>query len=170
MSPERRAEIVDLLEQSRQAFHEAAEAVHAELAHRRLAEDAWSPLDIAEHVVLAENGMFRILGMAKPDETAAENREKEAALGKMIVNRAKPVPSPDRVKPAGRFPTLADALAQFDEARQRTIVFARETEHDLFGITAQHPFFGAVNGYELLIIMAGHARRHAAQIAETVTL
>ena len=170
MSPERRAEIVGILEQSRIAFQQAVEAVPAERALHRPAAEAWNPLEITEHVAVTEMGMFRMLGAAEPDENAREDRDREAIFTQRIVSREKAVSAPDRVKPTGRFATLGEALAQFDQARQNTLEFARETEQDLFRVSAQHPFFGAINGYELLIVMAGHARRHAAQITQTVGL
>ncbi len=170
MSPERRAEILEILEQSRREFLDAVEAVPAEIAQRKPTAEAWSPLEIAEHVALTEMGMFRMLGAAEPDASATENREREAEIARRIVGRAKAVDAPDRVKPTGRFATLAEAVAQFDQARQTTIGFAGETEKNLFAMRAQHPFFDPINGYELLIVMAGHARRHAAQIAETVAI
>jgi hypothetical protein len=33
-------------------------------------------------------------------------------------------------------------------------------------LAVEHPRFGTVNGVGLLVLMAGHARRHAAQIRE----
>jgi hypothetical protein len=71
------------------------------------------------------------------------------------------------VVPSGRFTTLAQALEEFNSGRTRSVQFAEERSEDLYCLAAEHPRFGAVNGVELLIIAAGHSRRHAEQIKET---
>jgi hypothetical protein len=167
MSPERRAEIVRILEESGECFHAAVAAVPPEQSCVSPGPDRWSVFQIAEHVAVAENGMFRMLNAAKPVEVSLENPAREALIDSGVVSREVPRKSPERAQPTGRFPDLTEALKQFGAARQQTIRFAKETESDLFCVTAAHPLFGPVNGYELLLIMAGHSRRHADQIAET---
>jgi hypothetical protein len=38
---------------------------------------------------------------------------------------------------------------------------------DLYSLAAEHPRFGPRNGLEMLLIISGHAQRHAEQIRET---
>lgn len=167
MTSERRAQIVATLEDSERRFREAAGDVPADKQGFKPDPERWSPLEIVEHVGMAEAGMFRMLNAATPSERR-EDPAREQQLMSTLVGRAKPAPAPDRSKPIGRFDTLADALEAFGAARRKTIQYAAETELDLFAVAAQHPLFGNVNGYELLTIMAGHPLRHAAQIRETV--
>ena len=166
MNTERRAEIVRILQESSQAFESAVAGFPAEACTWTSDPECWSALQITEHVAITENGMFRMLQAAVPSETSVENHEREATFARRVTNRERRAPAPQRVHPTGRFATLAEALQQFVEARVRTIQFARETELDLFGLAAPHPLFGPVNGYELLIIMAGHSSRHVAQLEE----
>ncbi len=166
MDPERRENILRILEESALAFHTAVDAV-PEISHQSSpSPDRWCVLQIVEHVALAENGMFRMLNAAAPCEPSPGNAEREAAIFDRIASRRTRVESPDRAKPAGRFPDTRQALDQFDAARQNTIRFARETDKDLFSVVVQHPFAGPVNGYEMLLIMAAHPRRHVMQLAE----
>jgi hypothetical protein len=167
MSPERRAEIVTILDESGRAFHDAVAAVPDEQAGVSPGPGRWSVLQIVEHTAMAENGMFRLLSTATPVETSLENPAKEALIAAKTGSREVRGQAPERARPAGRFANMPEALGQFAAARERTIRFADETQIDLFRVTAAHPLFGPVNGYELLLIMAGHARRHAVQIAET---
>jgi hypothetical protein len=81
-------------------------------------------------------------------------------------NRSARISAPERAWPAGRFDTLAEALEQFSAAREKTIRFAREHEPELYHVRVAHPFFGTVNGAEMLIIIASHSSRHADQILE----
>jgi hypothetical protein len=168
MSPERRAEIVRLLEESGKGFQAAVAEVPHEHVVMCPGPDRWSVFQIVEHVAIAENGMFRMLSTAGPVESSLEDAEKEAFIASRADNREARFQAPERAKPTGRFADLSEALNRFAEARQKTIQFARETELDLYRVSASHPAFGLVNGYELLMIMAGHARRHTHQIAETV--
>jgi hypothetical protein len=71
------------------------------------------------------------------------------------------------VRPRGRFTNLDNALAEFNTARDRSLQFVREQGGLLYSIGAKHPFFGKLNGAELIQLIDGHASRHAAQIRET---
>jgi hypothetical protein len=168
MSPERRAEIVRLLEESAKGFHAAVTEVPPERTGVCPGPERWSVFQIVEHVAVAEHGMFRMLSAATPLKISLEDPAKEAFIASRADDREARFVAPDRAKPTGRFADLTEALNRFAAARQKTIQFATETELDLCGVTAMHPGFGPVNGYELLMIMAGHARRHARQIEETV--
>jgi hypothetical protein len=168
MSPERRAGIVKLLEESAKGFRAAVAEVPHEQVVLSPGPDRWSVFQIVEHVAIAENGMFRMLSAAKTVESSLEDAAKEAFIAARADNRDARFEAPERAQPTGRFADLSQALNRFAEARQKTIQFARETELDLYFVSAVHPGFGPVNGYELLMIMAGHARRHTHQIGETV--
>lgn len=166
MNPERRASIVAILEESGKAFREAVGSAGTERLTKRPGPEAWSVLEIVDHVAVAEQGMFRMLQAAQPATSSLENPEKEARTLARAGSRERRVRAPEGAHPKGRFADLEEAASKFEAAREQTIRFARETEKDLFLVSAQHPLFGAVSGYELLLIMAGHARRHAEQIRE----
>ena len=112
-------------------------------------------------------GMFGMLKMAKPAESSLENPEKESLIRSRVTSREVPRQSPERAQPNGRYPDATQALKQFADTRAETIRYASETDADLFRVSAEHPAFGTVNGYELLLIIAGHAQRHTGQIEET---
>lgn len=108
--------------------------------------------------------------------TAAERREvgdaarvdpeKEATIAAMVTDRSIRRQAPEPVAPKGRFTSMAQALDHFNATRGRTIRFAEERGADLYQLAAEHPRFGPINGNELLLIIANHARRHAEQIRE----
>jgi hypothetical protein len=94
---------------------------------------------------------------------------REVALGLASADRSTRAVAPDVVLPADRYATLADALAGFQQARSRTVEFAKARYADLYSLDLEHRRFGRVNGIELMVIIAGHARRHAEQIRELVS-
>jgi hypothetical protein len=49
------------------------------------------------------------------------------------------------------------------------VEFAKARYADLYSLDLEHRRFGRVNGIELMVIIAGHARRHAEQIRELVS-
>jgi hypothetical protein len=163
---ERRNEIVEALKSSSQAFQEAVAGVSDEAATLSPGPERWSILQVVEHVVVAERGQFGALQRSRLSEKSLENPEKEAMIRARGASRLNRYESPERARPSGRFPSLAQALDEFIAAREETIRFAAEHEENLYFRQAMHPMFGAVNGYELLLIMAAHTRRHTEQIAE----
>jgi uncharacterized damage-inducible protein DinB len=131
------------------------------------AEDAWSVLDCVEHIAAAETLMLNLLqGQRRPRAADAPNRE-QIFLERMG-SRNKKAESPESGRPTGRFPTLADARRQFELSRAAAIRFAEQNTEDLRAteVTHPHPLVGDVSAYEMLIIMAKHAERHALQIEE----
>ena len=86
----------------------------------------------------------------------------------MIPNRTNKMESPDRAKPIGRFATLAEATEQFKTTRGGTIQFLEQYTGDLRASEVKHPHpaAGMVSICEMLVAMAMHAKRHAAQIEE----
>jgi len=163
MAPE---EIVQILEESRRAVNAAAQAIPPARAAERPEEGRWSALDCVEHVAIVEDRFFRWLEIAERAESPRIDQEKETDLAARLANRAERAEAPDPARPAGRFANLGEALEHFNAGRTRTIQFVRERSGELYALDAMHPRFGPVNGVELLVIVAGHARRHAEQIRE----
>jgi hypothetical protein len=162
-----RSEIVENLERSRQEFLAAVAGITEAQAQERPHPERWSVLDCVEHVATVEVRFQGWLEGAKKVEAPRIDKEKEATLMTRVPDRSTRVKAPEAVVPSGRFTTLAQALEEFNSGRTRSVQFAEERSDDLYCLAAEHPRFGPVNGVELLIITAGHCRRHAEQIKET---
>ena len=155
---------------SRAEFHAAAEVSEAQ-AKLSPAPGRWSVLDCVEHIVFVEG---RFLGWLQNPETQPAppppappiDKQREVQILSRVASRANRVQAPEAVHPAGRFATLAEALEQFHAVRARSIAFAESRGADLYSLAARHPFFGPLNGAEVMLLMAAHSRRHAAQIDE----
>jgi uncharacterized damage-inducible protein DinB len=167
MAPQERTEIVDNLERSRQEFIAALSGISEAQAKERPDPARWSVLDCVEHVTIVEERFLGWLKAAEKLDAPRVDKEKEAGLMARIPDRSARAQAPEAVVPNGRFPTLAEALDRFNAGRTQSIQFAGERCDELYCLAAAHPRFGPMNGVEFLIIIAGHARRHAAQIRET---
>jgi DinB superfamily len=166
MAPQERIEIVQILEDSRADFHAAAEGVSEAQAKVSPAPGRWSVLECVEHIVITEGRFLGWLQNPIADPAPPVDKEKEAKLLVGVASRAQRVQAPEPARPTGRFATLAEAFERFDAARANSIRFAEGQGAGLYTLAAKHPFFGVCNGAEVMVLMAAHARRHAAQIRE----
>lgn len=167
MAPQERTEIVENLERSRQEFIAAVAGLTEAQAKVRPDPERWSVLDCVEHVTSVEERFLAWLEASKKLDAPSIDKEKEAGLMARIPDRSMRVKAPDTVLPSGRFSTLGEALEQFNTGRTRSIQFAEDRCDELYSLASEHPRMGPMNGVEFLIIIAGHSRRHAAQILET---
>jgi DinB superfamily len=167
MAPKERAEIVEHLERSRQEFMEAVAGLSESQAKLRPNPEAWSVLDCVEHVTCVEERFLGWLHKAEKMDAPSMDKERESGLMTRVPDRSVRAKSPEAVLPTGRFMTLEQALEQFNANRALSVQFAEDRCDDLYCLSSAHPRFGPVNGVELLIIIVGHARRHAEQIRET---
>ena len=166
MAPSETIDILEILEKSTEDFQAAAGGVPESLAKTRPEANRWSVLDCVEHVTTVEEMFLKRLASGEYTEAPSKDKERESALAERFVDRTNKRQAPETVLPKGRFTSLAEGLEVFHSARGRTVQFARERGADLYTLASMHPAFGPLNGVEALMIIAGHARRHAEQIRE----
>ena len=155
------------LQASRDIFLNSFAGISEEQSHLKPAPDRWSVLDTIEHLTTAESIQFNLISTQRtPRPADAPNRE--GAFLHMIPNRTHKMESPDGAKPIGRFATLAEATEQFKTTRAGVIQFLEQYTDDLRASEVKHPHpaAGMVSICEMLVAMAMHAKRHAAQIEE----
>lgn len=159
--------LVSVLEAGRRDFLEAGLDVPPALASVKPQAKGWSVLECIEHVIVTEERFLTWIATGTTIEPRRDT-DKELRLFGIIRSRLTKVETPESFRPAGRYATLADALAGFEAIRDRTIAYIQEKGDALYSMCATHPFFGPVNGAEIVQLMDGHARRHADQIREIV--
>ena len=159
--------LLTLLSSSRDRFLASFADLTEQHAHVHPEEARWSVIDTVEHLSIAETTMAKLLDQPRrPRPADAPNREEIFLMAG--ADRSRRLESPEGARPKGRFATLAEARAQFSSARARAIQFVQQNSEDLraFEVTHPHPAAGNVSIYELLILIARHADRHALQIEE----
>jgi uncharacterized damage-inducible protein DinB len=160
--------LLSLLQESKERFLGSFAGVNDEDSRRHPAEGRWSILDTVEHLTAAEQTLFkRITETRRPRSETTLNREEVFLCA--VADRSRKSESPETARPRGRFADLSEARTQFETARDNTIRFVEQCTEDLRATEATHPhpLAGVVTTYEMLIIMAKHAERHALQIEET---
>jgi uncharacterized damage-inducible protein DinB len=166
MAPQELRDVVGQLETARAELLVVVSGLTDEQALTRPADDRWSVLECLEHVTFVER---RLLGMVRASATgapAARDAAKEASLKERVLDRSSRRTAPEAVRPTGKYGSLAEALQEFQAARDETLQFASEQGANLVSRSATHLVLGPLNGVEALLLIADHGRRHTAQMRE----
>ncbi len=163
-----RAEILQLLRDSREALLEAVAGLSPAQSAFKLAPDHWSVLECVEHVALSEDVMFRSVAEEFAVSPPPESRERETRIVRGSVDRSRKFTTPEAIRPSGRFASLPEAVAHFRKSRERTIAFVETCREDLRCRASHHPLWGPLTGHECLLLLAVHPARHAEQIREVL--
>lgn len=166
-SPADKTKLITLLHDSGEHFLLSFADVNDEQSRRHPAEGKWSVLDTVEHLTVAETIMVKLVAETRRPKTA-DRPNREERFQQVVPDRGFRMESPEAGRPTGRFANLAQARQQFETARAQTIRFVEVCSEDLRAteVTHPHPLAGVISTYEMLIVMAMHAERHAKQIEE----
>jgi uncharacterized damage-inducible protein DinB len=166
-----RAHAVQLLQDSQKEFLTLVDGLSDAQWTYKPAPDRWSVGETAEHIVLADAGLFGSLQKALDSppnpEWESKTRGKTEFLEKVMVDRSHKAKAPEAIVPQSKI-SRDEVIQRYKEGRAREIKFAEETEVTLKEHTAEHPFpvFGTLNAYQWLIYIPLHNMRHNQQIAE----
>jgi hypothetical protein len=136
------------------------------------AADRWSANEVLEHVSLVERLFLKPLtdkvGAAKG--TLGREVDRPAALAAdvrgLLTNREHKRTAPETVQPTGTVDTAA-ALALLADVHRHFFTIVSEADGlALSTVTHDHRFFGTLNVYQWIELLAGHEARHAAQVRE----
>lgn len=136
----------------------------------RPAADRWSISQCLEHIVLTEDMLF---GFARKglESTANPERRKEIKITdgdliKGINDRTHKAKATEEISGKGKYTSPDNALAELQNQRKNIFDYlAKLTEEDLRNHVSDSPF-GAVDGYQSFLFIAGHTSRHTQQIEE----
>lgn len=158
--------LLAVLNDGRQEVLGALEGLTDAQAAAKPGPGRWSVLECMEHISLVEDRFLGWITHGKPQEPSRDD-QKEKNLLFMMMNRSEKREAPEAAQPTGKYATVAEAIAEFQAARDRSVHIAKTRGGELYSVQVKHPRFGEMNGVELMHILAGHARRHTAQILET---
>jgi hypothetical protein len=158
-----------LLARSRTAVLKAVDGVTEDQARWKPAPERWSILEYIEHLAVSDDGLVALVKRSLAAPAHVETEEERRAREQKI--RETPIPrgvnrAPENLKPVARFGSLAEAVAAFLAARERTVEYARATTDDLRSHFAPHPVLGQMDGFQWLCGNARHAESHAAHVVE----
>lgn len=161
---------VDEFKRTKQRFLNDVKGLSVEQLNFKADTSRWSIAQCIEHIALAENMIWQWQQMtvAQPatPEKAADVKITDEQLLKGVVDRSHKFKAPEMLQPAGKFPSTDAAIQAFTARRDSTILYLSTTNDDLKNHFAQHPAFGTMNTYQILLLLAGHSERHTLQIEE----
>jgi uncharacterized damage-inducible protein DinB len=162
-----RQQILDRFREGESALDVALAGLDPESATLKPAPDRWSIVEIVEHLAASEEFLLGRLHQSAPSATSHADPAREARLESLALNRERRIDAPAPVLPTGACATLAQALRRFRAVRAQTIQFVENFSGDLRSSLVEHPLIARpLNCYEMLLLMALHPIRHAAQITE----
>jgi hypothetical protein len=162
--------ILDHLERTQAAFLAAIDGLSEAQWRFTPALDRWSIAQIAEHVTLAERTTGRLLttrlAEAPPPTLPYPPEQRRARLLRAVPDRSRRAQAPERIRPSGKWATLAETRDAFITARAALIAIAQGNDPALAGHVLPHPFLGDLDGHEWLLFTSLHLQRHTSQIDE----
>jgi uncharacterized damage-inducible protein DinB len=133
--------------------------------------DRWSLAEVAEHIALSEDLIFKLANKTAGGPAAADGRKSAATdeeIARKLTDRSFKANAPESLKPVSQWKSR-DALAgQFKQWRDRTIEYVEKTPAELRTRLAPHPLFGDIDAYQWILLIAGHAERHILQMREVM--
>jgi hypothetical protein len=169
MTAEERAKLLKWLEESRKEFLSAIDGLTEQQWKWKPAPERWSVGEVAEHIVLAEAGLFGNVKKAIASDPNPDWEEKTKGKGAMLeailAPRLGKAQAPEAIVPKGEM-TASQVKERFEKQRVEIVKFATGTDVPLKQYTIDNPFFGTLNGYHWLMYAPLHTMRHDKQIAE----
>jgi hypothetical protein len=164
------ADILAANEQAQGRFVSAVSNLTEAQENFRPDENQWTIAEIAEHVSIIDNNLLRITHkLLNEAESAPRPPKADLNLGHTSLDEngrqhPGPLPAPERVRPQGGV-RIDDSLAKMDAALAGFAeIQARLGAVDLSEQVFSHPFLGAINVYQWMVLAAEHKDRHRGQI------
>jgi hypothetical protein len=165
-------ELLDYLDRERAGLDDAIATVPANRHRERPAPESWSVAETVEHLAIIDQRITTLIGRVV-DEAIAGGMQADGMTDPVlpginvdkVLDRSTKLRNP-RADPTSNLST-AEGLKALDAARDNLkSLLGRPDLPDLGKVTAPHPAFGPLSGYEWIAFVAAHTHRHADQIRE----
>jgi len=174
LTQEERDHAVAELEGSKKAFLDATKGLSTAQWSFKAAPERWSVAECSEHIALAEGFIFglvteRIIKAPANPEKRDAAKGKDELIVKMLQDRSHKATAPEPIDPVKHgVMTLEESVKLFQDSRAHTIEYIKTTQEDLRDHLFDHPVpaIGTLDGYQWILLISGHTRRHTAQILE----
>ena len=135
--------------------------------HQPSPDGAWSVAEICEHLDKADRQIFQLVqssllyGDQLPPSTWVDQ-----PLFDRASTRGRTAESPQHLLPEGTWTSAAEFWAAYGDFRQEMHTWIESTDAPLRDGRFEHPMLGVFDGFQWLLFLAAHGRRHTAQILE----
>jgi DinB superfamily len=173
LSQTERDRAVAELEASQKALQEAVKGFSDAQWNFKPSPDHWSAAECVEHLTLSEYMVYGVVrqemmkGPAEPEKRDSVKGKDEMVV-KMVPDRSHKVKTISNLEPTHKFGTPEKTLEYFIGINGMAIDYVKTTDDDLRDHFRDHPALGRLDGYQWILFIAEHTRRHTAQILELV--
>jgi hypothetical protein len=117
MDASERAALLEKLRSSRDTLVAGLAGISEVQAKFKPRPDSWSIEEIVEHLALAKHGMYRLLTAYSDLSKSPAHATHEESFETLGTDRRRKVSAPKRVRPTGRYGSLANALDRLECTR-----------------------------------------------------
>lgn len=166
-------DVLARLDQSRESLRSALASMADADRRRRPSPERWSGVEIVEHVGLVDR---RFTAMLAEELTAARaaglGPETQARLplpepvARALGDRTAPRTAPDPARPSGALDEAAAWVAATSARDAFRLLIAGCEGLALSRVVHAHAFFGTLDIYQWVELIAAHEERHARQVRE----
>ena len=162
LTAEERQLVLRELREQEAAFLEATQ-----LWDRPTPAGTWTVAEICEHLDKTERRIFRLLQspLLYGDQLPPSTWEDQTLFDR-VSTRGRAAQSPQHLLPEGTWTSADDFWAAYRALRQEMYTWIESTEAPLRLGRFEHPMLGVFDGFQGLLFLAAHGRRHTAQILE----
>lgn len=158
------------LEETRKTFLKSIDGLSEAQWKFKPSPETWSIAEVAEHIAISESTIMDLIQgkmlQAPPRQGAGMTDDQLIAA---VTDRSKKAQAPEMLKPINKWATKDALVKDFNAARDKNIAWLKTTKEDLRAHAAPHPAFGSLDLHQWVLLIAGHAARHTAQIEEVKT-
>lgn len=132
------------------------------------APEVWSIAEVAEHIAISEDTIFEMITkkiLAGP-AAAGSDPSKDQKVIDALVDRSQKAKAPEMLRPANRWKSAEELIEHFKASRDRNIAYVQTSNDEWRAHIAPHPVLKAMDGYQWLLLLAGHSERHTLQLNE----
>jgi hypothetical protein len=169
-----RTALVTELQASQQAVVDTIKGLTPEQMAFKPGPDRWSVAECVEHITNTEPFLFGFIQgkvLKTPPASEADRAKtagKDAGIMETVTNRTKKFQAPAEIRPTGKITGRDDLLKAFGDARAKTLDWTKTTKDDLRAHVMAGPG-GELDGFQWMMYLSGHTRRHLAQIKEVMS-
>jgi hypothetical protein len=164
--------LADYLKQTKKDFLKSIDGLSDEQWKFKPSPEKWSVAEIAEHIALSEDFLGSMIAekvLKSPpasEELKAKTKGGEDVILQRITDRTNKAQAPEQLKPTNKWTTRKDLEEAFKTKRDAHVKLAKSTpESELRNHVSPSPV-GDFDGYQWLLFVAAHSKRHTAQIEE----
>jgi len=168
ITDEERKFAVDHLNKTQEDLINAVSELSEAQLNFKAAPERWSVLECVQHITLTSQGLWQMTEAILKEKThdTLKSQVKDEQFIKMVEDRSMKAQAPEEFRPVkSPYHTLAETLDVFKAERTKLIDYIQKTNDDMRSHVAKMPF-GALDSYQLVLLISAHTNRHIQQINE----